>query len=86
MTSTKTTGYANKLTGAAKEAVGTVFSDNLKAEGQVQKDQGQAEITSGKVQEGSNKLVGAAKQNAGAIFADGTLKREGEIQRTTGHF
>ncbi len=88
MSASKSSGYADKIQGGAKEAVGAVFSDRLQAEGREQRVKGQAEIDGTKarnqVEGAGESIVGGAKQGLGQLTGDTSLENRGFVERAQG--
>lgn len=88
MSSSKVSGYKDKVVGASKKAVGSVASERLRTEGEAQKLQGQAEIDNAKLhnqaEAAHDQISGVAKQGTGALFGDASLNNEGRVERLGG--
>ena len=81
MSANKSTGYKDKLVGSIKETVGSVTSDQTKAEGIAQKEKGQAEIDAAKAQNRvdatKTHLQGTMEKATGALTGNDSKRAQG---------
>lgn len=74
-------GKKDQLVGSLKEKVGSVFSSNLQAEGEIQKVQGQSEENIANVMQNieahKDHIKGSMKKTAGNLTNNKSLEAEG---------